>query len=81
MNEELRTPRVSVPRQVTQVTPEDREENDEPFRKKLAELTRDEDGGEEGKGRPATAAPHLEAAPADDEDEAPKLGRNLDLRT
>jgi hypothetical protein len=85
MNDEIRASRISVPRQVRKVTPEDRDENDERFRKALASMEQSEEG-EAGKGRkpqpgaqpPQADGPEAGAASGDDQS---KLGRNLDLRT
>jgi hypothetical protein len=85
MNDEIRASRISVPRQVRKVTPEDREENDERFRKALAGMTQSEEG--EGradrKPQPAPQPPRADSpeAGAPPDDDQSKLGRNLDLRT
>ncbi len=78
MADEIRPVRIPVPRRVREVSREDREENEERFRKKLAEALEDEDkaAGDEGDARGRKPD---EAGPEPDDDTP--LGHNIDLRT
>ncbi len=85
MNEDIRPSRISVPRQVRRVTPEDREENDQRFRRALASMDQAE-GSEDGEGTaPRTgsgsAGPDGRPDDAASDGARPGIGRNLDLRT
>lgn len=84
MAEEIRPARVYVPRRVRRLSREDREENEEQFRKRLAELSAEEETESRRGNRPPEATPPDEpqqSGPADRDDEDEALGRNLDLRT
>jgi len=83
MGDEIRPPSISVPRRVREVTREDREENEERFRKKLSELTQDTEA-DQGRAKRVPAPvdrPAEDATPADADEAQSPLGRNIDLRT
>jgi hypothetical protein len=80
MTEEIRLPDITIPRRIRRVSPEDREENEERFRKKLAELTAEEEDGE-GHRRSPPQSGAAGAEVVDEDEEQSGVGRNLDLRT
>ena len=79
MADEIRPARIFMPRRVGQVSRDNREENDERFRKVLAEA------GSEEKPAPRREDPRdaspPEQPPAGTDPEPPEVGRHLDLRT
>jgi hypothetical protein len=84
MTEDLRPSRISLPRRVRRVSPEDREENEERFRKKLAELAGEEESGRSSRQprqQPVPGSETEDTQRVDEDDEHPSIGRNLDLRT
>jgi hypothetical protein len=84
MTEDIRPSRISLPRRVRRVSPEDREENEERFRKKLAELAGGEESSDSSREPGQEPVPEPEAADtqrADGDEEQSSIGRNLDLRT
>ncbi|MHC4481834.1 MAG: hypothetical protein ACYS1C_12830 [Planctomycetota bacterium] len=84
MADEIRPSRIFMPRRVKRTSREDREENEERFRKKLAELSAEDQPEDRSGNAPAVPQPQGQAD-HDAEPEAPAggpgVGRNLDLRT
>ncbi|KPK66190.1 MAG: hypothetical protein AMK73_00870 [Planctomycetes bacterium SM23_32] len=81
MAEEIRPARIVLPRRVRQVSREDREENEERFRKKLAELTDEQERTRDEHRDAHERAEAGDEPPEHERDGDPKRGRNLDLRT
>jgi hypothetical protein len=79
MADEIRPVRISMPRRVGQVSRENREENDERFRKVLAEAGGEEKPAPRREDRRDASPP--EQPPAGTDQEPPEVGRHLDLRT
>ena len=79
MAEEIRPAKIFMTRRVGQVLREDREENDERFRKALAEAGGEEKPAPRREDRRDASVP--EEPPAGTDQEPPEVGRHLDLRT
>ena len=84
MTDEIRAARIFVPHRIKPAARDGREENETDFRRKLAELAQDPEGGDGDQRRPSVAPPEpvsKEDGGSADGDDDGKLGRNLDLRT
>jgi hypothetical protein len=77
MTDEIRPTRIPVPHRIRHVSREDREDNEEPFRKKLVEALKDDGDDSRSPERKDHGAEEREPEP----DEETPLGHNIDLRT
>ncbi len=84
MTEEIRPSSIFRPRRVRPLPRDGRKENDKPFRKKLADLAKEDQAEPRASAHRSPPEPEQEAQEADTDensDDDPGIGRNLDIRT